>query len=425
MNALMPEKKRPVGLLDVDNTIFDIKTGKVNRALLDAYKELGIRDIYCFTNMDFATLASEHQHLDRQASTGSKAMEFTRAEIVSLLEKEGFRVHGVVTPIDIGYDKTVGSAYQELYVPEAKRFISGEITFSSSSDDPEFSKKAKTIFTIKEKNREKQPDFCRDLSIKLDSSGDINKAFNIKGMLFDFFNKKKPSWAGKAIFADDELSCLSSAEQVAIARGISGGLTTIHVDGKKSFEESSYISLKNTYKDKIMASLTDEEKTTLAQSRGEWLKDQQAENDFQQFVAKLKGSIPQKWQATVSTTSLQAKQPKTDGQLDPKSKALQELACAIERLGIEVRNGKISYEEAKGILKPTIQNVIEKSKEKGLMSSIGIQFSQTAANLKSFVDSHYSQNPTTDFRGRLHAMERVIPTEKVTVTPSAPQIKPS
>ena len=245
-------------------------------------------------------------------------------------------------------------------------------------------------------------------------------------MLFDFFNREKPPWAGRAIFADDEISCVSSAEAVvdAIAkkRNISVELTTIHIDGKKKpFEESSYERLKDAYKKKISASLTDEERETLAKSSGEW----RDETDFQRFVAKLKESIPEKWQTTLSTPSLGAYQPQTDGKVDVKSKALQELGHSIETLSIEIRDGKITYETAKRILKPIIENVIEKSKEKGLMSSFGIQFSQTAASLKSFVDSQYSQNPTADFRGRLQAMESsrrdMSPShQEIDIPPAAP-----
>ncbi|KTC87064.1 hypothetical protein [Legionella brunensis] len=58
---------RPVGLVDIDFTELNMlpndKHFTLKRALLNAYRELGIRDIYGFTNMDFKTMDSEHQHL--------------------------------------------------------------------------------------------------------------------------------------------------------------------------------------------------------------------------------------------------------------------------------------------------------------------------------------------------------------------------
>jgi hypothetical protein len=79
-------QQRPLGLMDADHTLADTDAdGQVviNRKLLSALKAKGIKDLYLFTDM----MLLPYQIKDR-------------LYLIEELEREGFRVLGVITPID-------------------------------------------------------------------------------------------------------------------------------------------------------------------------------------------------------------------------------------------------------------------------------------------------------------------------------------
>jgi|GEM_PF-4023614 len=104
--------KRPVALLDVDDTL--IVKGKLNIELLNALKEKGIKDVYLLTDMIMINSSIEE-----------------RQNLIEALAREGFTCHGVITPADLlwssismeealALDQEIGQNFKGIY--EGPRF---------------------------------------------------------------------------------------------------------------------------------------------------------------------------------------------------------------------------------------------------------------------------------------------------------------
>src|SRR3990167_4601743 len=87
-----------VALLDVDGTML-IGDGVINQTIIDHLKENQISDVLLFTNMGDTT------RLGRRDQP-------TREYLIRELEKQGVRVHAVITPYDHVF-LGPGSVYRE------------------------------------------------------------------------------------------------------------------------------------------------------------------------------------------------------------------------------------------------------------------------------------------------------------------------
>lgn len=91
-----------VALLDVDGTML-IGDGVINQTIIDHLKENQISDVLLFTNMGDTT------RLGRRDQP-------TREYLIRKLEKQGVRVHAVITPYDHVF-LGPGSVYREFFAP--------------------------------------------------------------------------------------------------------------------------------------------------------------------------------------------------------------------------------------------------------------------------------------------------------------------
>lgn len=86
---------KSLALLDVDHTLlFD---DRLNMNLLDSLKERDIKDLYLFTDM---TLKQSDMK--------------DRKELIEKLEALGFNVLGVITPLDLVWDKVPAEEAEEF-----------------------------------------------------------------------------------------------------------------------------------------------------------------------------------------------------------------------------------------------------------------------------------------------------------------------
>lgn len=84
-----------VALLDVE----------LNVELLDTLKEQGVNDIYLFTDMTMNDSGIQ----DRQ-------------NLISDLEKRGFHVHGVITPVDLAWDLVPREKASDFYNKKLREY---------------------------------------------------------------------------------------------------------------------------------------------------------------------------------------------------------------------------------------------------------------------------------------------------------------
>lgn len=106
--------------LDVDQTILlkdKDRNHVLNQPLLDQLKANGYMNVYLFTNMDLG----DHEHLINAYEVPDLPRRLSRQEIVDELERQEFRVFGVITPADVGYKKGPGAAFTDLYKPAYKK----------------------------------------------------------------------------------------------------------------------------------------------------------------------------------------------------------------------------------------------------------------------------------------------------------------
>jgi len=213
---LKKNPKRPVALLDVDLTLLS-DSNEINDSLLNALAESGIRDIYLFTNMDLGDLSSKV----------ADPSWFSRSELIVALTERNFIVHGVITPADPIYSKGLSAAYDDLYVPQAKRVANGAVNESNYSQDPAF-QKAKQDFV---QYNSKTSEIYRGKNEKTP-----------KGEMYRYFVDNKPDWVDSMVVVDDSIDVLEDVRKTHNEKFQYGPpiLTTINVNKNAAFDTQNY-----------------------------------------------------------------------------------------------------------------------------------------------------------------------------------------
>ncbi|HXH55158.1 MAG TPA: hypothetical protein VNK03_05395, partial [Gammaproteobacteria bacterium] len=110
-------------LLDVDETcaisnkFYGQQDGgyRYNDALFAALKQCECFEVYLFTSFNLGSVTS-----DEAVGTPS------RLKLIRYLENQGFKVEGVVTPLDAVFKKGIGAYYEEIIKPFEVRILQGE-----------------------------------------------------------------------------------------------------------------------------------------------------------------------------------------------------------------------------------------------------------------------------------------------------------
>jgi hypothetical protein len=252
--SLRRDDKRPVALFDIDATVLNLHPDSnhqvLNEALLDAYLELGITDLYMFTNMDMKTLETEY--------TPGLELAMRRPDIIAALQAKGFRVHGVITPADVGYNKELGAAYTDLYLPQYERFKRGKLNEKTSLEDEEMLAAHASFKRGKNEAIRQLSALADTLSPTEQSPGTpyhADKSFNIKGILYKYTREKLPDWVGQVFYADDELSCTNTVKFVHDKLRTDKLVITEVPDYKTAFAKDNYEAMKDQYKINILKQL--------------------------------------------------------------------------------------------------------------------------------------------------------------------------
>ncbi|MDI9817983.1 MULTISPECIES: hypothetical protein [unclassified Legionella] len=228
------EEKRPVALLDVDHTLlFDTE---FNETLLTSLKKNGINDIYLFTDMRFGRLTVKD-----------------RMDLVERLEKKGFKVHGVITPVDLVWSQL--SADNAKAFDEASRrfkgrfqgeafngflneniaklpFLENVSKYAPESNVPGASyRDAVTAYQSMPTTAKEDDPLPGDMLIRssfakvfadhlaerkgyVDLKAETTEGKgHTKGLMLDFFLHHKPDWISRIIIADDNKGVIGAVKK--------------------------------------------------------------------------------------------------------------------------------------------------------------------------------------------------------------------
>lgn len=179
--------KRRVALCDVDNTLLKGQAD-FNTGLLQSLKKAGIKDIFLFTNMSLAGVTEK--------IADSRTM--SRPELVNELKFQGFKVHAVITPADLAYNKGLGKAYEDIYLPQHNRIEKENLTENNYRDEQ---------FIAAEKKFTELKNECN--SEIAEKKGYVSE----KSLMIEYFRENKPDWVESAVFFDDADAQVESVAQ--------------------------------------------------------------------------------------------------------------------------------------------------------------------------------------------------------------------
>jgi hypothetical protein len=231
-----------LALLDVDHTLlFD---DRLNMNLLDSLKERGIKDLYLFTDM-----------------TLKKSGMKDRKELIEKLQDLGFNVHGVITPLDLVWDKVPAEKAAEfqsfVFQSGPKKLYGDDFNIFLNSNDV----KDKYLFASTALNRAmkevtfgiaykegiesylKVENEDKPIPNHISERSDVAKILgdqiaqqagyaHTKGLLLDAFMQNKPEWVSNIIIADDNKNVITSIAQYHEKNQPTIPISAIHVQNE-------------------------------------------------------------------------------------------------------------------------------------------------------------------------------------------------
>jgi len=176
-------------LLDVDDTsaLSNKSCGKddtgyqYNEALFAVLKNCECTEIYLFTHFNLTTVSHNLEH--------ESAGIASRLKLTRHLKKQGFKVQGVITPLDLVFDQGIGAYYKKVIKPYEKLVLEGKDIWLDSAAFEAYKKACEQETELGRK--------ARDRGIQLRDKGSLYQYF-IEGqrnaLLYRHFN---------VIFVDD------------------------------------------------------------------------------------------------------------------------------------------------------------------------------------------------------------------------------
>lgn len=197
--------------LDVDKTLLlknDDGNHVVNQTLLDHLKAYGYLNIYLFTNMNL----TDHEQLlnayEMSSSDNEIPVRISRYQLIAELEKQGFVVYGVITPADMVFNRGIGAAYDELYLPDYER-IQRKINKAQLNLNEE---------RMKLQERSRHFDNLVYISPLPEEYTDKRLAGQKYNMFSYFMSDCLPGNVNHILYVDDDKDCLQAVKQSAEAR---------------------------------------------------------------------------------------------------------------------------------------------------------------------------------------------------------------
>ncbi len=219
-----------VVLIDVDNTLIKSSSqAQVNENLLTALKKSKIKDIYLFTRMNISNLAT--QIGVEMGDFLEQRTYLSRPRLIKKLKEEyGINVLSVITHEDPGYNKGLGAAYNDYYVPVNELYERGEIGAETIAlengqivqcyaENEKYEQAVESFNTHFGTSTTGGPyyDFLNREDVKnhianLDIHSQNSNFEPQKGMMYEYFiNSRRFGW-GDVIYFDDHLGALKAAE---------------------------------------------------------------------------------------------------------------------------------------------------------------------------------------------------------------------
>jgi len=218
----MQVETRPVALLDVDHTLANTDRAQkniINKILLEALKLKGIKDVFLFTDMVFTPGAIEE-----------------RQKLIADLTKEGFTVHGCITPLDYLWHssterlKSFAEKFNMLDIclrenapknkdklptlldefPEVNERISSEIypNICLAFNDATQSQQPLSDERLMQLNLHSH--YCK---VMIDIISQLKNTASCKGIMFRQFLAHRPAWVSECYVFDDRKDHLAAVAE--------------------------------------------------------------------------------------------------------------------------------------------------------------------------------------------------------------------
>lgn len=240
---------RPVALLDVDHTLlFD---DRLNATLLDSLKSNGVSDVFLFTDMTLTSSSTKD-----------------RMTLVENLQGRGFTVHGVVTPLDVVWDKipvdqaagfwTYATQFgpRKLNGDDLRAFLDDkklpkDYLFARESLNMNLAnvtcgiayRDAVEVLPLVEGQGGAMPSSMNERSniakLLADQIAQQAGYTHTKGLLLDAFMTSKPDWVSSVLVIDDHAHVMKAIQEYQDKSNPNVVITTIHVTDE-SLDPSFY-----------------------------------------------------------------------------------------------------------------------------------------------------------------------------------------
>ncbi len=253
--------KKNVALLDVDHTLwFEMKDNdnfvrdkngelvmEMNDALLNPLLKAGIRDVFLFTDMTMNT---------RKINDRNK--------VIAELNKRGFRVHGVITPSDIGWQDVTSDDMNHLtgafsrFQPEESRFAP-ELACSAEFNSYMIKNARESYIKLDKQQLDSYTlgQAFRDADVSAIEKENIseftkryaeevafkNKHAHTKGLLLELFIRKiaqKFPWINQVVVADDNAQVIEAVKAYQAHNNSGIPVTLIEIPKEGWRNESIY-----------------------------------------------------------------------------------------------------------------------------------------------------------------------------------------
>ncbi len=240
-----PGEKRPVALLDVDQTL--LVGNELNERLLINLKLRGILDVYLFTDMlgDYPTVKE-------------------RMELIAELERRDFRVRGVITPSDVTWnspknsfflprEKQMGQAFKDIadkLDQIQKKCPSQLLARKNAGDEKEYLEKNHSEEYRAYKEIAERISDCKTVCDHIAQQKDY---VDPKGCALELFLEEKEPWVGDIYVFDDKVKVIETINKVANKQAAVATIKAIHVKAREvvPYEENLLLMPGKIYVEKV------------------------------------------------------------------------------------------------------------------------------------------------------------------------------
>lgn len=209
--------KRPVALLDIDDTLLFKDSNRINLTLLKALKNKNIVDIYLISDMAFTNSVMRQ-----------------RIALIRILEKKGFVVHELITPSDLSWDilpaEETARVHQVFFRPDESIKLD-YFFYKDALDEQKHATLVDSMSHYAPKKHSLGRSYAEALSEYQVAHNSLSlctqhRSFftrtiacimgkkkgydHVKGLLLDLFLRYPPLWVSSIVFVDDNADVIKT-----------------------------------------------------------------------------------------------------------------------------------------------------------------------------------------------------------------------